>query len=385
MNKETKEDHFKYLLVTLADESHTEQAKQVFSSAYFNAGWDGDYMLLAHAIPEEKLKWFRDKKILVKKCEPLYRTMMGGMSPALTSKFYLFTPEFKKWKTVVYVDADTTLMASLNRLKNIAGFASVDDGVLSTLKRQITLPEECGSRGISPEEYKTTLAKLEEKYDLKKKCFCAGFFVFNPNDCIRAETFLNLTKLHRDSEKFNRYGEQLAWNLFFYKKWKKLPSVYNFCPIEEQHQYRMKPGSFKAIVLHYKGVDKPWDDREIHGYYQDLWQKNLRDAEKIDLGIKKTGREWTRAQIFTATCYLTFRASFFGIIICGIDRSLGKMGQRIKKTNPGLYFFLKELQSPEVLCRPFHCMDRAMGRFGIYLMKKHPDFFKKIEKNSYLS
>ena len=45
----------KNLLVTLADENYIDRAKQLFSSVYFNAGWKGDYMLLAHEIPEEKL------------------------------------------------------------------------------------------------------------------------------------------------------------------------------------------------------------------------------------------------------------------------------------------------------------------------------------------
>jgi len=39
----------KSVLVTLADENYIYQAKQLFSSVYFNVGWRGDYMLLAHA------------------------------------------------------------------------------------------------------------------------------------------------------------------------------------------------------------------------------------------------------------------------------------------------------------------------------------------------
>ena len=43
------------LLVTLADKNYIQQAKQLFSSVYWNAGWKGDYMLWAHEIPEEEL------------------------------------------------------------------------------------------------------------------------------------------------------------------------------------------------------------------------------------------------------------------------------------------------------------------------------------------
>jgi hypothetical protein len=38
----------KKLLVTLADEKYIDQAKQLFSSAYWNGGWDGDFMLLSY-------------------------------------------------------------------------------------------------------------------------------------------------------------------------------------------------------------------------------------------------------------------------------------------------------------------------------------------------
>ena len=88
----------KNLLVTLADENYLERAKQLFSSVYWNAGWKGDYMLLAHEVPEEKLKWFRDKGILVKKCKAIYNKEIVGWPTMVLSKFYLFTPYFKRWK-----------------------------------------------------------------------------------------------------------------------------------------------------------------------------------------------------------------------------------------------------------------------------------------------
>jgi hypothetical protein len=61
----------KDLLVTLADANYVDQARQVFSSAYWNGGWSGDYMLLAYGVPERDLQWFRDKGILVTECEPV--------------------------------------------------------------------------------------------------------------------------------------------------------------------------------------------------------------------------------------------------------------------------------------------------------------------------
>ena len=86
----------KNLLVTLADKNYITQAKQLFSSVYWNAGWNGDYMLLTgKETPENKLKWFRKKGILIKKCKLLEKKNVGLQNhpPIVLSKFYLFKKE----------------------------------------------------------------------------------------------------------------------------------------------------------------------------------------------------------------------------------------------------------------------------------------------------
>ena len=55
------------LLVTIATENYLYKAKQLFSSAYWNAGWKGDFMLITESIPKKKLRWFKDKGIIVKR------------------------------------------------------------------------------------------------------------------------------------------------------------------------------------------------------------------------------------------------------------------------------------------------------------------------------
>src|SRR4030042_4797413 len=119
----------KDLLVTLADKNYMNQAKALFSSVDWNAGWKGDYMLLSHDIPEKELKWFRDKGILVKKCKPLYNKKIGVTEvrpPVVASKFYLFTPEFKKWKNIIFLEGDIIVRASLDKLTQLNGFYATD-------------------------------------------------------------------------------------------------------------------------------------------------------------------------------------------------------------------------------------------------------------------
>ena len=69
----------KHLLVAIADKGYIDQVKQLFSSVYFNAGWKGDYMLMAYEIPENDLEWFRKKGILVRKCGPLHNGTASGI------------------------------------------------------------------------------------------------------------------------------------------------------------------------------------------------------------------------------------------------------------------------------------------------------------------
>jgi len=120
----------KNLLVTLADEGFIDQAKQLFSGVYHNAGWQGDYMLLSYKIPENKLRWFRDKGILVKECAPLYdkRMWRSGVPITIPGKLYLFDPEFKKWDNVVYLDVDIIVRGPLEKLTKVRGFAAANDG-----------------------------------------------------------------------------------------------------------------------------------------------------------------------------------------------------------------------------------------------------------------
>jgi hypothetical protein len=65
------------MLINLADKNHIMQAKQLFSSVYWNSGWNGDYTLLAHDIPEDELAWFPSKGILVKRCRQIYDKNIG--------------------------------------------------------------------------------------------------------------------------------------------------------------------------------------------------------------------------------------------------------------------------------------------------------------------
>jgi lipopolysaccharide biosynthesis glycosyltransferase len=282
----------KSLLVTLADKNYLEYAKQVFAGAYFNAGWQGDYMLLAHDIPEIKLKWFRQKGILIKHCKPLFKKKMMGLMPAVySSKFCVFQTSFKKWSHIIYLDTDIIIRTSLKYLTEVKGFASVESTYSTRFKSEF-------------KNYKDIL-----NINPMAKTFSAGFFVFN-TDIIDQKTFNHLVKLAKKYEKFSTTGDQAIFNLFFYSRWEKLPLVYDVYTTEE-NQWRIEPDKIKGIIIHTTSPNgrKPWDQKSC--FYQE-WYNNLYKADKINLKKIPMVADWSESEIERYSKFLSDKLFFWG-------------------------------------------------------------------------
>ena len=323
------------LFVTLADENYVEPAKQLFSSVYWNAGWTGDYMLLSHGIKEENLDWFRRKGIAIKKCEPLFKGKPGGMSAVLTSKLYLFGPEFKKWKTVVYCDADAIVKGSLDEFNTIGGFCSVMD-IAPRLRGHLIVEESIINRGLDMEECDGLVKEIGRKYNLRKPAFCAGFFAFN-TDIITKDTLDGMVKMMRRYHQVSEYGDQLPFNLFFYEKWKQLPPVYNIQLLNEENRWLLRPEHTKGIILHFVSKDKPWIARN---YFYKEWKSNLNKADSIDLNSVPIGKSWGKKQIRRYCGYLKMKESF-----PLLDRSIGKVGVVLSIFYPNMHRALKRIKT----------------------------------------
>ncbi|MDP8200613.1 MAG: hypothetical protein P9M11_00560 [Candidatus Tenebribacter burtonii] len=106
----------KNLLVTLTDANYIEQAKQLFSSVYWNSGWKGNYMLLAHDVPDEKLIWFSEKEIIVERCSAFSDIKFRRLTAAI-SKLLLFKSKFKE----VY----TEMQERQGGVSSISGYRSI--------------------------------------------------------------------------------------------------------------------------------------------------------------------------------------------------------------------------------------------------------------------
>jgi len=268
----------KDLLVTLADGNYIDQAKQLFSSVYWNAGWKGDYLLLAYNIPGRDLRWFRGKGILVRECEsilPGINSRLGHAPLTTLSRFFLFTPEFKKWKNIVFLDGDIVVRGSLDELTKILGFAAVR---IHNIHRTSLK----GSFRKRTNNNKHLFRALESNCDLRRPAFNSGVMAFN-TDIISDTDFQNLKNILLLFKDIIFISEETVLNLHFYDKWQELSAVYNFCPGYELFYSGGSPETLKGIVHHsYSNLrrGKPWDQE--NPLYSE-WKSNLEKADLIEI------------------------------------------------------------------------------------------------------
>lgn len=339
-------NHGKPLLVTLADKKYLEYAKQVFAGAYFNAGWQGDYLLLAHEIPEKDLTWFRKKGVLIKHCQAIYKEEIAETSPAIISKLYIFTSEFKKWSTIIYVDVDVIIRGSLDGLLNVKGYAAIDDARHAKIKREVLTIEETRNRDISLIKYKKKLKKLSKKYDINSNLFAAGFFVFNPM-IIHGNSFKKLLEIIDQFHKIIREADMFAINIYFYHRWQKLPPVYDMYIYEDQNQWQIPSEKLQGIIIHFCGKDKPWF--KTNKFYGE-WHNNFLKADLINLENIPNGIRWSESKIKIYSEYLAIRELSLNFIskIYQLFYSSRDLYYKIlcvfEKKSPRLFLFFKKIK-----------------------------------------
>ena len=278
------------LLVTLADRNFLDQAKQLFSSVYWNAGWQGDYMLLAHEVPAHELQWFREKGILTRDAMPLFTTAFESdrlLYPVtVTSKLHVFSVDFKKWDSVIFVDADCIVRYPLDALTRTKRFSASRDWLGSaSLEFQTKKPAD-----MAGSEYSEKFTR----YNLLATAFNTGLFAFNTS-ILDENTLPELEGICRKYHNLGRFPEQLWMNLYFYKRWRELPLEYNLFASYLQKKRKMPKEDIDGVVLHFprfadeKGL-RCWDkDNE---FYEE-WKGNLDRAELIDLkNIPKPNKRW---------------------------------------------------------------------------------------------
>jgi lipopolysaccharide biosynthesis glycosyltransferase len=287
----------KSLLVTISTLDRLNDVKQLFSGVYFNGGWQGDYMLLAHDIPEAELKWFKDRGILVKSCQPVTDKEILYYHPSVIDKFYLFTPFFKKWDNIVYLDSDILVRASIEDLAKVKGFCAVHDGfsnlkalfinqknkrgdIRKYIKRKKDLTELENNYENWNENCVNLASQLKKEYDLERTAFNTGVMAFS-TDIIEENSFDKINELFEKYRIISPFADQTTLNLFLYRRWHQISSVYNVPFILFRDEKLVDPKNVKGAVIHLFNGGIP---RKSQDPFYEEWMHNLKEADNIDLG-----------------------------------------------------------------------------------------------------
>jgi hypothetical protein len=309
------------VLVTLADESFLPQAKQLFACVHWNAGWSGDLLLLAHAVPAARLAPFRERGIAVRECEPWHRPEREGAfyHPAtVLSKLHVFGPEFRRWENVLFLDADMMFWASLDALARVRGFAAVPER--KPLAKQF-------SRGAAdPERF----AELAARWDLSRGAFNSGLLAFRTAEVIRDDTFAELQRL------FLRYGalqahplgDQPALNLHFQGRWRRLPDFWAALRDRPEKHFFVSREGLRVIGRHFAGPPRPWQpEHPLHAE----WSANLARFEALDARRPQPPRErWSAPRVRAYDAWLHARRAAFLARDAARDAAL-----RARRSGPG--------------------------------------------------
>ncbi|MGA1848892.1 MAG: glycosyltransferase [Thermoplasmatota archaeon] len=329
------------VLATLADERFIQQAKQVFSSVYHNTGWDGDYLLLSHGIPDRELEWFSSRGIRVFDCSPLTEGYIGRWPPTLLSKFYLFTAKFRSWDRVIYLDGDVTAEAYLGILAKPVGLKAVPDVHHIPVREQFL---DLSRVKKNPDAIRS-LRLLEDMYDTRAVSFNAGVFSFS-TDIINNDTLQKLMGLFDQYHDILRFPEQAILNLHFLNEWSELPLVYNNYYTRIRHPWKFGSVPFDGICNHFIN-EKPWIAKDDHFYPK--WKMNLDRSGSVDLEKRlPPSLIWSEEEVQERTAMVdrsmvhrTLMTRAGNRLMMGAERLAGTAGSIIRKASPGLYRKIK--------------------------------------------
>jgi len=358
----------KNLVVTLADQNFLPQAKQLFSSVYWNAGWNGDFLLLAHEVPDEKLEWFRNKGIHIKKCTAIHNQSIGFNQhpPVVLDKLLLFSPEFKQWGRIIFFDADIIVKGSLDKLAKVNGFGAVSSNL--NLKKQFF-------------SQNALYGEIKENYDVGKESFTSGMFAF-PTDIIRDDTLTTLMSLFNRYNSLVQFADEGIFNLYFHKQWIKLPVVFGLNVTRYttgKINYNKK--KVHGIVLHFIGTSsndhyKPW--HPDCPFYSE-WLINCDKAESMDLKRPQKVRRWNSQKILYYSLLMKYyyekakstnrlKQIFYFIKDKIIDRIKLFFIHKIFNNLKLFYFCI--LNTPE----------RVVGKIGAFLKTFFPGLYNKLKR-----
>lgn len=262
------------VLVALTDPAAASCARQLFSSAYFQGQWNGDFALIAVDLPQAELDSFAAAGV------SLMRASLPALQPSLDSlplirfcKHAIFADFFQRWTTVVFIDSDVMIRGPIDALARVSAFSAVPAQISRTLGEQL-----CSYGTGLIEEHPAVFAQLSQQYSLAAPAFNSGVMAF-PSSLI---TEALRSRLRRITSEYLAICplEQVLLNLLFFRSWSPLPDEYN-APAGRFAQEGCAVET--ARILHFLGPEnKPWGTEQNEAsVYRDEWNANYRRWEEF--------------------------------------------------------------------------------------------------------
>lgn len=274
-------------VVMLADEAYIEPAKQLIYGCRKFGNWRGDYILIAHEVPAEKLKWFRDRGIEIMETLPLISPEVIQKSQGkafswpqfIYSKLLVLHPRLANREKVIFLDCDILIRKDINALLKYKGFAARRESMNHNLLYQF-IPDF----KYHGQNHKREIEALKKQYDFSTTSFNAGVMVV-PTRNNTKEQFNRAVALANKIHGTAYFPEQAVFNLLFYKNWENIPYVYNDLYVHDwhnKHGLQRRKDDSDAVILHCVGNPKPFEKES--DYYAE-WKKNYdRVDELFDVG-----------------------------------------------------------------------------------------------------
>ncbi|MEO8581511.1 MAG: glycosyltransferase [Patescibacteria group bacterium] len=274
------------VIATLANKKYISQAKQLFSSVYHTSGWKGDYLLITDGIPLREVQWFQNRGILVKTYSNKDKREIGIMPSIVGLKLRLFTRYFKKWDTVLYIDADAIVTHNLDFFEKVKGFWAAPDLDDHTLGYQFRKND---SFKKMKDKHERLRQELLNDLDFTEPSFNSGVLAFETS-VIKKNTFQKLKKFQKKYNDISYYGDQSILNFYFYKQWQKLPLRFNTSPEYIHIKYFLPYFLIWGTILHFcpfGNSAKPWQNKS---YFQTMWKHYLLTSDEVNLTQRKRSK-----------------------------------------------------------------------------------------------
>lgn len=377
-----KHQYPKAALVTLADAHYLEQAKQFFSSAYWNAGWKGDFVLLAHDIDDSRLTWFKDKGIFIYHCKPISTEKIGVFHhpPTVLSKFYVFTSYFKRWDKVLFFDGDIIVRASLDDLLSVKSFAApAATGI--DFKRELV--------NDGSEIYK----EARKMARFNNSAFNSGVFAFDTRFLL-SMPFDRLMRAYKRYKSISCYGEEGVMNIAFQGQWEKLPLPYNVYPGYMHMKYGINSKDLDAIVIHFVASTKPWINESP--FYEE-WSKSRAAAETMNLSMRRDPvKIWSDDEMCRYEKHMrgSLLRRVWGSIKLKTDARIGRVGMFMERRFNYLYRLLKRVlemiwslwygvRRMMSLSFVVYKLDQSIGLVGIGINRVSPRLYHVLKRYAF--